>query len=369
MKWLKTYTKLFSIGGLSVGFVVLLFLLSEHQVHRNNAFTRRYPSHPIHKEYDLDITYNSYYIAGFDHNILYLGNTTAPLHLLRVDLNTKNTVHIRVKLSKTDLPFRAVNVQVRPPYFFVMDGTVPCIFRGSIADWTADVWMEDKAYFSKAIVLDSNNLYIKTIHGKTKMTSLGLLHKGETVMVDLQPDILQKQIDGIFDVDGLLLATPDRQHLGYVYFYRNQFMVMDAELGSLERHLTIDTVQKAQIQLAQLSGSKTMKMKTPPLVVNKMAAMYKDFIFIGSDRLGRNEDRDMLNTASIIDVYNWKKDTYRFSFYLYHIGNKKADEFQAHDDYLVALIDNMLSVYTIREGMFTSSFSDLLGQKKITTGQ
>lgn len=359
MNWSITYTRLFGIGGLSIGFVVLLFLLSEHTVHRNNAFTRRFPSHPIHKEYDLDITYNSYYIAGFDHDILYLGNTTAPLHLLRVDLKTKDTAHIRIKLSESDLPFRAVNVQVRPPYFFVMDGTVPCIFRGSITDWIADVWMEDKAYFSKAIVLDSNNLYIKTIHGKTKMTTLGLLHKEETIMVDLQPGILQKQIDGIFDVDGVMLATPDRQHLGYVYFYRNQFMVMNKELRSLKRHLTIDTIQKAQIQLAQLSGSKTTKMKTPPLVVNKMAAMYKDFIFIGSDRLGRNEDRDMLNTASIIDVYNWKKDTYRFSFYLYNIGNKKADEFQAHNGYLVALIDNMLSVYTIREGMFTSSLSDL----------
>src|SRR5690606_25749212 len=95
--------------------------------------------------------------------------------------------------------------------------------------------------------------------------------------------------------------------------------------------------QKAQIKLVQLTESETTQMKAPPLLVNKMAAMSEDLLFIGSDRLGKNEDKSMLKEASIIDVYNWGKETYEFSFYLYHIKRKKVREIVVCGTYLVTL--------------------------------
>ena len=62
----NSYIKIFGTMGLSIGLMVILFLSSEQEVHRNNAFIRRYPPHPITKLYDLDVIHNSYYIAGFD---------------------------------------------------------------------------------------------------------------------------------------------------------------------------------------------------------------------------------------------------------------------------------------------------------------
>lgn len=347
----NVYIKLLGTIVLSIGLMVILFLSSEEQFHRNNAFIRRYPPHPVIKEYDIDLGFNSYYIAGLGKDMVYLGNTTAPLHLLKINLSTKDTMHIKLRLSDMDLPFKNVQIQVQPPYFFVLDGSIPCIFRGSITNWKAEPWMRDEAYFSKALVLDSNRIYIKTIQSETREVSLGLLEKRKHFTVALHPEILQRQIDGVFDVDGIMVSTPDKKRLGYVYFYRNQFMSMDSRLKNLMRQRTIDTVKKARIEVAELHQTKTTTMKAPPLTVNSMAAMYKNFMFIGSNRLGKNEDGELLKVASIIDVYDWGDSTYRFSFHLYHVGKEKVHEFSVFDGRLVALIDNALSVYNFRKGI------------------
>jgi hypothetical protein len=357
--------RLLVIGVASSAFVVVLFLLSENSVHRNNSFVRRYPHHPITKKYDLPIKYNSYYIAGYENEMLYLGNTTAPLHLLKVNLKTKDTSHIRIKLDKTALPFRSVEVNLHPPYFFVMDGSIPFIFRGRIGDWKAHLWMKDKAYFSKAIAIDSNKIYISTVSGKTQMTTIGLIEKEDEddFNVILNTNILEKQIDGVFDVDGIMAVSTNHKELGYIYFYRNQFMLMDSKLKLLKRQRTIDTVQKAQIKLSETNDKGEIKMEAPPLMVNKMATIYNDLLLINSNRLGKYEDKDMLKEASIIDVYNWKKESYEFSFYLYHIGNERAKEFSLYKGHLIALIDDKLVIYELVKQHFSSDLSFKYSQK------
>ncbi|WP_142784075.1 hypothetical protein [Changchengzhania lutea] len=349
---MKTLLRLSIFGLLSCSLVIIMFLLSENQMHRNNAFVRRYPHHPITKKYDLSLKYNSYYIAGYENEILYLGNTTAPLHLLEVNLKTKDTQHIRITLDRMDLPFRSITVKFHPPYFFVTDGFVPCIFRGNIGDWHASLWMKNKTYFTRAIPIDSNKLYIKAISSKTNEATLGVLEKQDDFNIILDPDLLERQIDGMFDVDGTMIVSEDKENLGYVYFYRNQFMIMNPDLKLLRREETIDTVRVAQIQLSQKNELGEIKMKVPPLEVNKTAALYQNLMMIHSNRLGKYEEKSMLNQAAIIDVYNWKKQSYQFSFYLYNIGQRKVREFNVYNNHLVALIDVVLSVYQLKPSHF-----------------
>jgi len=83
----NVYIKLLGTIVMSIGLMVILFLSSEEQVHRNNAFIRRFPPHPVIKEYDIDLGFNSYYVAGLGKDMVYLGNSTAPLHLLKINLS------------------------------------------------------------------------------------------------------------------------------------------------------------------------------------------------------------------------------------------------------------------------------------------
>ncbi|WP_067151808.1 MauE/DoxX family redox-associated membrane protein [Pseudotamlana agarivorans] len=348
----KVLLKLTITGLCSGGIVLILFLMSEKNLHRNNAFLRRFPHHPIVKKYDLDIKYNSYYVAGYDAGHLYLGNSTAPLHLLKVNLQNRDTVHIKINLDAQTIKFRSVTVKLSPPHFFVMDGMVPCVFRGEIGKWTASLWMKNTAYFSHAIPINSDEIYFKSIRGSSKEAVLGILKSGDSMAVKLKPGILEKQIDGVFDVDGMMVSSQHSKYLGYVYYYRNQFLVMDSNLELIERRKTIDTVSQVQLKLSKPNEFGEIQMQAPPVIINKSAALYQDYMFIQSDRLGKYDEKRMLNQASVIDVYNWKENEYELSFYLYHLNGNKPRAFYVYDRYLVALIENNLNVFEIKPNYF-----------------
>lgn len=348
----KTLIRLIIITLSSILSVVLLFNLSETEVHTNNSFTRRFPHHPVSKKYDLPINYNSYYIAGYHNDTLYLGNTTAPLHLLSINLKTKKVTEVLIEIEHSDLAFYTVSVKIVYPYFFVMDGTLPYIFRGNIRNWKAKSWIKDEAYFSHAIPIDSNKLLIKSTRAISNESILGLLKKEDSTSVNLYPELLEKQIDGVFDVDGQMVVSQDFKSLGYIYYYRNQFLVMNSDLKLLFRNRTIDTVTLANIQISDRSNKGIVQMKAPPMQINKSSAIRGKLMMINSDRIGKYEEAEMRDQAAIIDVYNWNRNSYEFSFYIYNIENKALREFNVYESYLVALIGNSLSVYELKKSNF-----------------
>ncbi|MCK0131586.1 hypothetical protein MWU59_08730 [Flavobacteriaceae bacterium F08102] len=344
------FLRLVIISLLSSGFVIGLYLVSNHSIHQNNPFIRSYPHHPITRNFELNIQYNSYYIAGYVNDKLYLGNTTAPLHLIEVNLKTKDTTHITIKIDQTDLPFRSVRVKLSSPHFFVMDGYVPAIFRGTIGNWEARLWMKEKFHFSNAIPIDTNKVFISS--NATRQTVLGYIEKNKNFNIHLDSHLLEPQIDSVFSVDGTMIISQDQKYLGYVYYYRNQYTIMDSQLDILTKNSTIDTLQTANIELSTFSNGGITTLKNRPTVVNLSAALFKNLILINTTRLGKNDEAKMLDQASIVDVYNWQNQTYEFSFYLYNKGKKHAREFAVYDNYLVALVDNELDVYNIETNRF-----------------
>lgn len=353
MKNKKIYTILLIGTICSIGLVTLLFALSEKSIKREkNTFIRRYPHRPVTQTHALDIGYNSYYIAGVDKDKIYLGNNTAPLHLLVLDSTLKDTQHIRLHLERKNLPFRSIKVRVDPPYFYVMDGTVPTILRGKTSDWNASLIMEGDAYFSFAEPMDSSTVVIRARRSSTNENVLGRISMGDSVQVDLFSDLLQKQIDGVFCTDGELLFNKELQKPIYVYNYRNQFVVADTNLEQEYIGKTIDTVSRAQIELASISSKKVTTLASPPLVVNRQSSAYGNYLFVCSGRLGRYEPSIMLDQASIIDVYDLRKNTYKFSFYLYDHLLKRMSSFRVHGDKLIAMMDTHVVINKLKQERF-----------------
>ncbi|SDQ62254.1 MULTISPECIES: hypothetical protein [Flagellimonas] len=351
----KVYIKLLGTLSTAVGVMIVLFLSSEQQVHYNNAFSRRYPPHPIIKKYYMDLGFNSYYIAGADKNNLYLGNSTAPWHLLQVDLNTKDTFHLKLIPQNRDLSYRSLQIKVLSPYFFVMDGTIPFILRGRLGEWRADPWMYGRAYFSKALPIDSNRIMIRTISTQTQRATLGMITREQGVSVHLDTTILKPSIDGIMDVDGELNYAHDTNMAGYLHFYTNEFLVMDNTLSQIIRRTTIDTTKWAQIRLAKKSREQGVQISAPPVIISNTGAIADDLMFINSDRLGKNEPNNNLEEIAIIDVYNWKKGTYEFSFSLNHTKKEKLREFDIVGNRLVSMQGNKLGIYHMVEKYFISN--------------
>tara|TARA_R110002126_G_scaffold137175_1_gene281672 strand:+ start:13879 stop:14937 length:1059 start_codon:yes stop_codon:yes gene_type:complete len=348
MKRIAGHKKIIGVVCVAIGSVILLFLLSEKEVHRNNAFTRRFPPHPIFKKRDFELGHNSYYIAGLDRDILYLGNPTTPLFLLKINLSSKDTAQIKIDIKESNLPFRNIKFRLYPPYFFMLDGTVPCIFRGRINEWIARPWSLDSVFFDVAIPVDSQRLIIRSFDGNSHSTILGIMDKDTSTSVSLKHGILEKQIDGVFDVDGILTYSTEPNLLSYVYYYRNEYIIMDSDLTVLKRQQTLDTVHKAHLQVAPSKQGAVTEMLAPPLIVNNNSSLDGELIYTNSNRLGKYEDNNMLDQASIIDVYNWKNDIYGYSFYLYKERSEHVNEIKVSNNTLYVLVGNRLSTYEIR---------------------
>jgi len=334
--------------------VVLLYLFSEESIHRNNSFLRRYPNHPVNTIKGHNIKYNSYYIAGMAGGKIYLGNTTAPLHLLRIDTTLSRVDTVKISLDGRDnYRFTAVQVRVREPFFYVTDGNQPILFRGRVGDWKAMRYGAGTIKFSQMEPIDSTCFAIRAMDKITNENILGVAGGKNGANSKTAPYLLEKQIDGIFDTDGILSYNSDLKQIVYVYYYRNQYVVADTNLKLLYRGRTIDTVRSAAIKIAVEDSARTRSLAyQASSVIQHYSTTSGRYLYTKSDRLGRYEPEDMLGQASIIDVYDLKKQTYEFSFYLYDYENEKVKSFKVFGNLLVGLTQHYIVLYRLESHTF-----------------
>lgn len=332
----------------SAAAVGILFLGSEEIMHHQNPFIRRYPHHPVTLKQTIDLKYNSYYFAGEGQGKLYLGNYTVPLYLLVIDSRWQQE-KIRVAFDQDRFSFKSLRMNVQPPFFYIIDGRVPVIFRGQITSWKAKIQTPAPPYFNVGIPLDSTTVAFRAISRKSNQNSLGIFTWAAPSETVLRPHLLQKQIDGVFDTDGMLHYSEELQRMVYVYNYRNQYIVADKS-GSLDyRGNTIDTVSHANIKVAYLDKKKERTMSKPALTVNSSSCVYGHLLFVNSQVPGRYEQQKVWQQASVIDVYDLRKRAYLFSFPVYGIKGKKVRNFLVSPTHLYALIDTDLVIYELND--------------------
>lgn len=337
-----------------LGTVSLLYVFSENEMHRNNAFQRRYIPEPLDLLKEILLEGNSYYIAGMEPEKIYLGNYNAPLYLDEVDIKTGTISKFRVTVSNTTLPYRRVRIAVKAPYYYLGDGTVPILFRGTIEERKARPYYEE-AYFTHFTLADTSRIGLVSISANSGNTTLGVLHKEkEKLGHTFNDSIISEQVEGVIDADGSLLWNAQNQTFIYVYRYRNSFEVMDAQLKHLFTGRTIDTISEAILDLAYYKDTAQYKLGAKSVVVNKASTTYGDYLFIESDRLGKFDDEDLTEVASIIDVYNTAERTYAFSFYLYHDKGKKLTDLRVDGKLLIAIFGETLKLYKLKPAYFNS---------------
>jgi len=337
------------LSGIASCFAVYgLFLASEEKIHHDNNFTRRFPHAPVSSQKEIDLGYNSFYFAGSTGNSIYLGNHTAPLRIWEVDTALRiKAVHV-IELDKGNLPFSSVQVRIAAPYFFLGDGTVSAIYRGKISDWKAKLAFRKRIPFSYFAPLDSLHIAIRGMNRKAQ-NILGLITLDSARTVSYYPNILQKQMDGIFDTDGVLVGDSETKKSTYVYFYRNEFMTADGQMRLVSRGKTIDTTSRAKIQVTYIEDRKERKLSAPPLIVNKAVATKRDLLFVNSQLADRYQSDEVWKQSSTIDVYDLRDQSYQLSFYLYDVHGNKLRNFFISDTHVYALMGNYLVCAKLNE--------------------
>ena len=335
---------------MAVGVVVALFLSSEHIIKKENNFIRRFGQHPIRDEIAFDLGVNSYYFAGIADGQVYLGNITAPFILTTVDTALTTKTEKRIQPDDTEHPFRSIQIKVKSPHFYMYDGSVPVIYRGRLDDSLARTISYADCYFSQLEVIDSVHFVFRTQSTETRTQILGKLALEQDPKVILNHELLEKQIDGVFDTDGQLLRDDITGELVYIYFYRNQFMVVDSSLHLSRRLHTIDTISRAQVQVRSLSDGRH-KMEAPPLQVNKRSVVHNRLLFNESNLMGKYESREMWNQTAIIDMYRIDRQEYLGSFYVPNRGGHKMARMIVTDEHLFVLSGNEIVRYRFAQSV------------------
>jgi uncharacterized membrane protein YphA (DoxX/SURF4 family) len=345
----KTLLLLVTLSIIGIGIVALLFVFSEKKMHRNNAFVRRYPHHPIVPKDTLDLSYNSYYFAGRGNNAIYFGNFTAPLHVLSLSATTVDTISLRIDLPKNEIKYKYPRLRILDSLFYLFDGTVPIIHIGNLKKWKVIKTYHPLAYFTFAEPISANSMVIRSVSSLNGNNVLGIIELDSIPKVTMHPDVLTGNLDGYFDRDGQLIYNERLHKIIYVYYYKNKYVSALPDFSNVQLLKTIDTISLPQIDVKELEAAKEIHIGGMSTLVNRLSSSYGNYLFINSDRLGRFESEQILKEASIIDVYNIREKTYQFSFYLYHHNTEKLRSFNVYGNMLYALIGNKLYTFKIKE--------------------
>ncbi|QDW21200.1 DoxX family protein [Flavobacterium sp. KBS0721] len=329
--------------------VVVLFIWSEEIMHYSNPFQRRYPKNTAVQLQQTDLKFNSFYIAGFAAGKLYLGNFSNPQILVSFDSNLSNKKIVKIDFDPENTAFQNVTLSVRGGYFYLKDGMVPAMFRGTVKDWRINRKLEGMPYFTQAEAADSTTILFRNNSGKNLANRLGIFRSESENKINYNDALLVKQIDGIFDTDGILMYSEQMEKMIYLYYYRNEFVVAGKD-GKIDyRGHTIDTTSKAKIKVTYVKRGTGRTMSAPPFIVNAHGAVFKNLLFVNSRIMGRYEDKKNWEHSSVIDLYDINKHSYLFSFSIYNIGGEKVKSFIVADTCLYALIGNNLVAYELKD--------------------
>jgi hypothetical protein len=341
----KVFFSIAAVSTVSATTVILLFLWSEDIMQKENPFIRRFPQGTAARTARIDLQNMSYYVAGTGNGKVYLANRLAPLQILEADDALKTKKHFTIHLDQEDFKFKAVEVRISYPDFYLYDGTVPVVYKGSTSDWKAKVISNRQFYFSDILFINPQLFAFRAQQQSTAENILATISHNDNNQIKYNPLVLQKQNDGIFDTDGTFQYSPDQKKLVYTYYYRNEYIITNENLEVLHRAHTIDTTSKAKVKVVKIRKSGDIKLAAPPYMVNRHTTLTKNLLFVNSVLRGKYESAALWKSATVVDVYDITKQTYLLSFYVYNEEGFKMKSFFATDDALYIISGHFLLKY------------------------
>lgn len=317
---------------------------------RKNDFTRFFPPHFITSRKVLDIGIISRpIIFGVVRECIYIGTPSNPESFKEINYKTGEVTSFELNVNKDQkIAWGALRIKINSQGIYLTEGITPTILYSDLKALHPVRLPIDSVHFSKCLPISPSSFVLKTYDAKLQQNILAkeTLHP---ITVKRMPNILEKQVDGIFCTDGELHYNRKNNHLIYVYHYRNQFIGMDTGMNILYKGKTIDTVSHAKIKVTKISaeGSDRFVLAAPPLVVNKKSYADGNHLFIHSSLIAKNEKITDSRQKSVIDVYSLKDQRYVYSFYIPEYGGTRIRDFAVHNNTLIALYDNHIIAFGI----------------------
>lgn len=341
--------KLYLLLGCLIGSVSVVLVLdaSSYRWNRSdNGFVRLLPPHLARPEKIMDIGFNSYYVAGAAGGRIYLANSVAPTRLLVTDEHLSDSQHLMLGVQGLPAIGKApYQVALDSNSIYLLQGMQSGVLRGPLADLKMGPMRKSIPFFT-GVPLSPSSLVVRTYDRRLAQYFLekalldGPVTGGPSYLLD-------KQDEGVFSTDGMLVHAPYSKYIFYVYFHCNKLICLDTNLNLLYKGRTIDTISHVQIRLGQIASEGVTTLASPAYVVNRQAWADGDRIFVNSRLRANNEIQSMFDQYSVIDVYGAGDGKYQFSFYLPDHKGEKISSFGVFGKTLVAIYDHYLYLFRL----------------------
>ncbi len=331
---------------IAIATVFLLHVYSRKTIGEKSRFLRIFPSHVVASQREINIGYNSYYFSGTSSNNIYLGNLTAPI-ILKINIEQGDTEIIRLKLPPIITASRGnFRITVDSPYVFLNDRVTTRTYVGLIGDSCKYLGRLD-SFQSLEIIPISTSTFVLRTYSKRYQQSMLLKAIVDNSKVKRKTYLLKKHLEGFFSTDGILEYDRQNNRLAFIYYYRNRFAILDTNLNLLYERRTLDKTEVPDLQVSTIYSEEISTFSAPPLVVNKKASIFGDYLLINSNLPADNENMKVFDDYSVIDVYMIREDKYKMSFYIPKLNSEKLSDFRFSSGMLFALYDRYLAIYKI----------------------
>jgi len=343
----KLFFHLIIIGAVSV--LPILFFFTSYYFNKQQLTYnfQRNLSYQVKNIKTFDLRYNSYYIAGQSNNDIYLGNSMASLHVLKINYLLTDTQSANIEVNKAILkPNGLYMLHVDSTKFHLFNGNDRSVLSGKTGLWKASTDSIFTPYFSQTATISNQSMVFRYISSKTGNNAFRKVSLPNSTTIENE-NILEKQIDGLFCTDGVLEYNHHLNKLIYLYYYRNQILLIDTNLKLIKKIKTIDPIDSVKFKVSKIKSENSVTLSSPSLIVNARCSTWNKYLFVQSKLMGQHEDETLFKTSTVIDVYDLETYKYRFSIYLPNFNNKPIRQFKVTGNYIYTLSDQFITMYTI----------------------
>jgi hypothetical protein len=329
--------------------IVVLYLASGAPNTRKNGFSRQIKENYLTTGHFLNLEYSGYKISGATKSNIFLINEANPTQGKIIDLTVIKSYYINWSFDFAK--HKEVNsIMIDSPFVNTYNRWTG-VFSKWILKYNNPVKIDDDSIPGKQFNLGvpiGKSFVARTLNRDLHQYTLSKANIGNKKSLE-NIHAIEKQIDGYLCCDGMLFYDTLLHRVIYVYYYRNQFLILDSNLKLIQKARTIDTTTTAHIEVYNYLDKQATSFRAPAHTINNNACTSSGRLFIWSGLLADNEDRKTFSNNSIVDVYDLKSGKYLFSFYIPHFGKFKVNSFQVYDKILIAMEGDFIVSYKIND--------------------
>ncbi|ASZ14474.1 hypothetical protein KTO58_01435 [Chitinophaga pendula] len=327
---------------LAIGCLLLLVLLSGISGDKRNGFSRQWLTITIRKQSSQQWTLLPERLFG-DNKALYMSESTHQ-RIYRLD----DWLHI------TDTIYLSVDKQLKPPVGFYADTSIIYIheynsgrlFFKALHATTFDSLQVSTGPFVKSLQLSDSVVVIRSFDAGSFHPIFMRINtrSGEK----RKSELLSEKGDAGFSSDGILCADAGKELLFYIPYFENGIYCMDSDMQLRYKRPTIDTVFNSSIQVTSNGVGERQKLyaSAPRIKVNKRAFANDRLLFIESDLLADNEEKDTFRQHPVLDTYHLENGKYAGSFYL-PVDKRQVLSYHIKGQQIYVLLKEQLISYTM----------------------